>query len=213
MPDSPVFAISVLYVEDEPGTRQELARFLGRRVSQLLTAADGLEGLSLYQAHRPELVVTDIRMPHLDGIAMAQAIKRLDWGAKIIVTTAHSDTANLLAAIDAGVDGFVLKPVETDRLLAVLGKCAEAVEIRRQARALQEERETLLVELRAALAKVKLLSGLLPICASCKRIRDDQGYWQQIECYIRDHSEADFSHGICPDCVRKLYPDLFPDNG
>lgn len=75
----------------------------------------------------------------------------------------------------------------------------------------EAEREQLLLELQAALAEVKTLSGLLPICASCKKIRDDQGYWHQIEVYIRDHSEADFSHGICPDCARKLYPDYYPE--
>jgi len=56
-----------------------------------------------------------------------------------------------------------------------------------------------------------MLSGLLPICASCKKIRDDKGYWNQIETFIRDHSEAHFSHGICPECARKEYPDLFDD--
>ena len=72
----------------------------------------------------------------------------------------------------------------------------------------REEREKLIVELRASLEKVKTLSGLLPICASCKKIRDDKGYWNQIESYIRDHSEAEFSHGICPECMKKLYPDF-----
>jgi hypothetical protein len=71
------------------------------------------------------------------------------------------------------------------------------------------EREKLIEELRDALSKVKLLSGFLPICASCKKIRDDKGYWRQIEAYIRDHSEAEFSHGVCPECARKLYPDFF----
>jgi hypothetical protein len=65
-----------------------------------------------------------------------------------------------------------------------------------------------LAELRQALSKVKQLKGLLPICASCKKIRDDSGYWQQIELYLRQHSEADFSHGICPDCRDQLYGDL-----
>ncbi len=73
----------------------------------------------------------------------------------------------------------------------------------------EEERERLITQLRGALTKVKQLSGLLPICASCKKIRDDHGYWQQIEAYIRDHSEAEFSHGICPECAKKLYPDFF----
>lgn len=72
----------------------------------------------------------------------------------------------------------------------------------------RDERERLIAELQEALDKVKVLSGFLPICASCKRIRDDKGYWNQIESYIRDHSEAEFSHGICPDCAEKLYPFL-----
>jgi len=69
----------------------------------------------------------------------------------------------------------------------------------------EAERERLVLELREALAKVKLLSGFIPICASCKKIRNDQGYWQQLESYIRDHSEAEFSHGICPECAEKFY--------
>ena len=74
-----------------------------------------------------------------------------------------------------------------------------------------EQKERLLVDLREALAKIKTLSGFLPICASCKKIRDDEGYWHQIESYIRDHSEAEFSHGICPACARKLYPEFYKD--
>ncbi len=75
--------------------------------------------------------------------------------------------------------------------------------------AVEEEREGLIRELRDALAKVKTLSGLLPICASCKKIRDDGGYWNQIEAYITEHSEAEFTHGLCPDCAQKLYPQIF----
>jgi len=74
------------------------------------------------------------------------------------------------------------------------------------------EKEKLIAERRDAFAKVRLLGGLLPICASCKKIRDDKGYWQQIEEYIRDHSEADFTHGICPDCMQKLYPHLHKES-
>jgi PAS domain S-box-containing protein len=72
----------------------------------------------------------------------------------------------------------------------------------------EADRERTIQELKAALAQVRTLSGLLPICASCKKIRDDQGYWTQIECYIRDHSMADFSHGLCPECVDGLYPEI-----
>jgi len=73
----------------------------------------------------------------------------------------------------------------------------------------EEERERLILELRQALSEIKTLSGLLPICGSCKKIRNDKGYWEQMEIYIRDHSEADFSHGICPECAEKLYPEYY----
>ena len=75
----------------------------------------------------------------------------------------------------------------------------------------EKDREKLIGELQRALKNVKTLSGLLPICASCKKIRDDKGYWNQIESYIRDHSQAEFSHGICPECLKKLYPDIYED--
>jgi len=81
---------------------------------------------------------------------------------------------------------------------------------RTERKKLEEEREKLIRKLQETLAKVKTLSGLLPICASCKKIRDDKGYWNQIEIYIKEHSEADFSHGLCPDCLKKLYPEIYP---
>ena len=76
-----------------------------------------------------------------------------------------------------------------------------------------QEKEQLIFELQGALTKVKTLSGLLPICASCKKIRDDSGYWNRIESYIGKHADVQFSHGICPDCARKLYPELFEEEG
>jgi PAS domain S-box-containing protein len=76
-------------------------------------------------------------------------------------------------------------------------------------RKIEEEREVLIFSLKEALSNIKILRGILPICASCKKIRDDKGYWNQVESYIRDHSNAEFSHGICPDCAKNLYPDFF----
>ena len=73
---------------------------------------------------------------------------------------------------------------------------------------MEEQKSDLINDLQKALAEVKQLIGILPICASCKKIRDDEGYWKEVETYISDHSEAQFSHGICPDCMRKLYPEI-----
>ena len=88
---------------------------------------------------------------------------------------------------------------------AILGNAMDITDHRR----VEEERERLIIELRDALAKIKTLSGLLPICTSCKKIRDDKGYWEQVEVYIRDRSEAEFSHGLCPECLKKNYPEFF----
>ena len=75
----------------------------------------------------------------------------------------------------------------------------------------ERRREELISELKVAIAKIRTLGGLLPICSSCKSIRDDEGYWNQLETYIGDHSDAEFSHGVCPQCLGKLYPDRSPD--
>jgi hypothetical protein len=74
---------------------------------------------------------------------------------------------------------------------------------------LETERERLILELQEALSKVKQLSGLLPICASCKQIRDDKGYWTQVEVYMSEHTEIDFTHTVCPECTKKLYPEYY----
>jgi PAS domain S-box-containing protein len=76
----------------------------------------------------------------------------------------------------------------------------------------EKERERLIEELKTALAEINTLRGLLPICSNCKKIRDDAGKWEQIEVYISKHSEAEFTHGLCPDCVKKLYPDLWKNS-
>jgi len=72
----------------------------------------------------------------------------------------------------------------------------------------EEERKKVVFELQNALAKIKTLRGLIPICANCKKIRNDEGYWQQVEIYVKDHSEAEFTHSVCPECMKKLYPEL-----
>ncbi len=211
--DEHPFKPSILCVEDEPVAREHMLKILRRRGREVAAARNGKEGLAMFRRQAFEVVVTDIRMPVMDGLSMARQMKELNRDVKIVVTTAFTDLSYLMEAIDLGVDQYVLKPVEINRLMAAIDRCAENIATRNQARRYQTERDKLLAELQAALDKVKLLSGFLPICAACKRIRDDQGYWQQIESYIRDHSEAEFSHGICPDCARKLYPEIFGPGG
>lgn len=93
---------------------------------------------------------------------------------------------------------FILAPTMTYAFLNLLEKLDRA----------ELEREKLILDLQVEMTNVKTLKGLLPICASCKKIRDDGGYWNQIENYIREHSEAEFTHGLCPDCLKKIYPQV-----
>ncbi len=111
-----------------------------------------------------------------------------------IIGEAIFDSSLLVLIISPALYFFLLSPL--------LHHIAE----RKQA---EEAQKKLVFELQAALAKVKTLSGLLPICASCKKIRDDKGYWNQIESFISEHSEAEFSHGFCPECAAKLYPEFY----
>jgi len=201
-----VLDISVLYAEDEAAAREEVALFLRRRVRQLLIAANGAEGLDLYRRHQPDLIVTDIRMPVMDGLKMARAIRDIYKGVPIIVTTAHSDTSYMLEAIDIGIDQYVVKPVSITKLLAALTKCAEIIAYREEHKRHLAEREKLIAELQKALAEIKTLHGILPICSSCKKIRDDKGAWHQMEEYIRERTDAEFSHGLCSECAKRLYP-------
>ena len=90
----------------------------------------------------------------------------------------------------------------------IVGRMASFIDITRR-KEVEADREKLVSKLQDALNKIKTLKGIIPICAACKKIRDDKGYWNQIESYIKEHSEADFSHGICPECAEKLYPELY----
>ena len=194
---------SVLYVEDDDVTRRALGASLERLVARLWMADGGRAGLAAFREHAPDLVITDITMPGMSGLEMAREMRALRADVPILVTTAYNDTAYLLEAIDIGVDGYVLKPVDFDRLFLLVRRNLAMV-------AAERDRERTLAELRAALAEVKRLSGLIPICAYCKNVRGDAGYWEAVETYVTERSEAWFSHGICPDCCARHFPDEAP---
>jgi PAS domain S-box-containing protein len=123
----PLRSLNVLYVEDDPTIRQQLAVFLSLRVGNLLVAENGLEGLELFSRHRPDIVVTDIVMPLMDGLKMAGGIKALDADVPIVVTTTFSDQDFFLNAIEVGIDHYVLKPTHLESLLKAVCKAAKTV--------------------------------------------------------------------------------------
>jgi len=154
-----------------------------------------------YGYNRDELLQLNVRkLRSTETPLLDEFVKQVEVHKGMIFETVHQRK-----------DGTTF-PVETSiRVIEVEGKKFYQSIVRdiTERKRAEQEREKLIQELQEALTKVKKLSGLLPICASCKKIRDDKGYWNQIEGYIRDHSEAEFSHGICPDCARKLYPELY----
>jgi YesN/AraC family two-component response regulator len=120
--------ITLLYVEDEPEVRDLLGQLLQRRVGRLLTASNGREGLELFREHRPDLVITDILMPEMNGLAMIEAIRQIDPHTPIIVTTAFNETDYLLKAIELGVDKYLMKPIKTASLNKALLEVARSLQ-------------------------------------------------------------------------------------
>jgi response regulator RpfG family c-di-GMP phosphodiesterase len=145
-------------------------------------------------------------MNGIDGFETCLALKKSDATKDIpvIFLTVSKETEAVVNGFACGGVDYIAKPFRQEEV------CAR-VRTHLYLRALVKEKEKLIGELQEAMAKVKTLSGLLPICSSCKKIRDDKGYWNQIETYIRERSEADFTHGICPKCAKMLYPGLLKD--
>ena len=126
--------LTVLYVEDDPDVRQQLEQFLQRRVGKLIVAGNGSDGLGIFCGQRPQIVITDIKMPVMDGLTMVQEIRKLDGAVPVIVTTAFEQTDYLLRSIEIGVDEYVTKPVNSDRLYEGLLACARRLRVEWQLR-------------------------------------------------------------------------------
>mgnify|MGYP000940188686 FL=1 len=160
-----------------------------------------------------DLILMDVLMPEIDGVQACRRIKQHSHlrDIPIIMVTAKNDLENLQDAFSAGAMDYINKPVKRVELLA---RVASALTLKQEmdCRKLREaELRRSNEELQQALREVKVLRGLIPICASCKKIRNDGGFWQQIEEYIGEHSEAEFSHGLCQPCLKKLYPGVYQD--
>jgi serine phosphatase RsbU (regulator of sigma subunit) len=163
--------LTVLYVEDEETIRNEVAYFLARRVGKILTAANGREGLDLFMSLRPDLVVSDIQMPVMNGLDMATEIKRLERETPVIFTTAFNDTNYLQIAISLGIDGYVLKPIDLEQLMQVTLRC---VDILMQSREIAASRAQLAAYHRAAEEERQLVAELMTRMMRTEHLRDKQ---------------------------------------
>lgn len=197
--------MKILIAEDDQTSRRVLQAVLSKWDYQVVESQNGLEAWDVLQADQTmQMAIFDWMMPEMDGLELTRRIRASETlsGMYIILLTAKGRTEDIVAGLEAGANDYVAKPFNREELMARVGVGRRVAELQ-QALALR------VGELEATLAEIKTLKGLIPMCASCKKIRDDQGFWQQVEGYLMQHSQAEFSHGLCPECMEKHYPEYF----
>jgi sigma-B regulation protein RsbU (phosphoserine phosphatase) len=190
----------ILIAEDDSVSRRLLEATLGKWGYEVISTTDGVQALeALSQPDAPSLAVLDWMMPGLDGAEVCRRVRSLgaDRLLYIILLTAKGRKEDIVQGLTAGADDYIIKPFDRSELKA-------RINVGERILRLQAELAAHVKELELALANVKLLQGLLPICCYCKKIRDDRNYWQQVDTYVADHSEVQFTHGICPECRDKI---------
>jgi sigma-B regulation protein RsbU (phosphoserine phosphatase) len=191
--------MKILIAEDDPVSRRLLEVTLTGWGYQVQVTADGRTACQALQvAGPPQLALLDWMLPEMDGLEICRRVRSTQAGRAIyiILLTTRSRKEDVIAGLDGGADDYVTKPFDREELRARLRAGCRIVE-------LQLSLAERMAELEESLARIKQLNGLLPICAWCKKVRDDQNYWQEVECYVASHSEAQFTHGICPACLEK----------
>jgi CheY-like chemotaxis protein len=164
------------------------------------TANSGEDAIRKAMEVRPDLVLMDIVLKGgIDGIEAAEKIRAL-FNIPVIYLTAHTDEGTLRRAKVSQPFGYIVKPFR-ERDLHI------TIEFALYKSEMEKQRNALIRQLEDALTRVKTLGGLLPICAACKKIRDDKGYWKQIELYLKEHSDAEFTHSYCPECAKRIIQD------
>lgn len=183
--------VKILTVEDDAVARAVLRRALHKLGHEVVEANDGQEAWTRLEAEPVRVIVSDWMMPNLSGLELCQKLRAradAEYVYFILITANSADSANRIAAADAGVDDFLSKPLNFEELWMRLRVAERILKFSTQVRQLEE---------------------LLPICSYCKKIRDDQNYWQQMEGYINERTGSEFSHSVCPDCMtRVVQPEL-----
>jgi len=213
--------VAILIVDDSRDEQALLSTRLRTAGYEALMVADSAEAVlgMLTQESAGQgmgdidLILMDIMLPGVDGLEACRRIKAIERlrDIPIIVITVKTDEQALLAAFAAGAMDYIRKPVNPAELVA---RVASALTLKKERDTRKAREEELLMrtqELEQALREVKVLHGLIPICAKCKRVRTDNGDWQYLEEYIQAHSEAEFSHGICQVCMKEVYPGVIKD--
>lgn len=197
----------ILIAEDDLTSRTILAGMLKKDGHTVTATVNGAEAWQvLQQPGAPSLVILDWMMPELDGPAVVNLVRTRETERPpyLIMLTTKGEKADIVAGLKAGANDYLAKPFDPGELRA-------RIEVGRRMIEMQIALADKIEELRLALDQIKTLRGIVPICARCKMIRDDKGYWNQVEVYVHKHTEATFSHGVCPGCMKVLYPGYVQD--
>ncbi|MBU4388645.1 MAG: response regulator [Proteobacteria bacterium] len=200
--------IRILVAEDDFMVSKSITQTLNDiGYEQVGLASNGEEVVEMTRSLQPDVILMDIKMPKLDGLQAARQIQE-NSPTPIVILTAYDSQELVKEASKSGVGALLLKPPEAFEIEKAVTIAMARHNDLMELCSLNKELQIRKQELEKSLAEIKTLRGILPICANCKKIRDDKGYWNQIESYIHKHSEAEFTHGICPECMKKLYPDF-----
>ena len=193
----------ILVVDDNAANIDVMLQFLEPLGYELAIATSGEKALRVADHFQPDLILLDVMMPKMDGYETCRRLKQppLSLKAPVIFVTAKKETEDIVKGFNCGGVDYVSKPFRQEEV-------ASRIETHLRLRHMITVQAELIAQLRHARGEIKTLSGLLPICSYCKKIRDDGGYWHQIEAYIDQHSDAQFSHGLCEACAAKHYPEL-----
>ena len=190
----------ILIAEDDLVSRKMLEATLTRWGYEVLVTCDGQAALqALTGPDAPRVAILDWMMPSLDGVDVCRRVREgsVAQPPYVILLTAKGNKEDIVSGLEAGADDYIIKPFDREELRARLQAGLRII-------TLQNQLAARVRELEEAITRIRTLQGLLPICSYCKRVRNDGDYWQQVESYISDHSDARFSHGICPDCYESV---------
>jgi phosphoserine phosphatase RsbU/P len=190
----------ILVADDQAVPRRVLEETLAGWGYEVRAVADGDAALAgLLAPDAPRLAILDWEMPGANGVEVCRLLRQrpTDQPPYLILLTVRDSPDDVVAGLRAGADDYLTKPFRDAELAARLSVAQRTLD-------LQQKLAQRVRELEQALAQVKQLRGMLPMCAWCKKVRDDRNYWQGVEDYLRQHTDADFTHGICPECYAKL---------
>ena len=203
--------IKVLVTDDDRNLLLLETMLLEEAGCQVLQAASGEECLNAARANRPDIVLLDVMLPDMTGFEVCEKIKAdetLDGTFVILVSGVLVSSEFQADGLETGADGYLLKPMDNVEFLARVGSFVRMKRAEDALREQEREQSILISTLHKALAEIKTLKGFLPICVTCKKIRDDQGYWNHLEAYISTHSDAVLTHGVCPQCAEAYRADI-----